>query len=429
MSRRGWILNALLCVFVAPLPRLAEGQGVTDTQQTTDKQPAADAAQPTGATQPAADAAQPAKGKRAKGPRPKISYGGVDYYLPAPRDQIPIPANLPAPYTVVKGDTLWGISKRFLADPFLWPLLWEVNVATVPNPHRIYPGQQLVFPTGTMVPSGPGETVSGINNPLAGKAFHGERGEQQPEYIRGGYAFEDMFDPHAPRRSAPDSTMATAGFISPSDYEGPRIVEAELPHPDIGEHDVVYLGIGSSNGVTAGQVYEVIRQRRPVYRPGTFIQVGVLMVQVGRIQVVCVQDDTAIALVTKAYTSLERGDFIIPYRVHEAPMTTGSPDTDACQPARGEIRGRILETKKGGRNTSDAVIVTEGDVVYLDVGQRDNVTAGQYFVVFRRSRLGTKYPMLQVGEAVVLAVEQETATAMVTAMRQDISVGDYVQLK
>jgi hypothetical protein len=383
--------------------------------------------QATGAAQPEAAPGATAATKRwPKSERPKISYGGVDYYLPAPRDQIPIPANLPPTYTIVKGDTLWHISRRFLGDPFLWPLLWEVNVATVPNPHLIYPGQQLVFPKGTFMPTGP--QVAGIEHPLAGRAFRGMEAEP-PEYIRGGFAFEDMFDPHAPRRSAPESTMATAGFISPSDYEGPRIAEAELPHVGIGERDVVYLDIGSSNGVAAGSVFEVIRQRRPVYRPGTYVQVGVLMIQVGRIQVVCVQDNTSIALVTKAYTGLERGDFIIPYRPREAPMTTGSPETDACQPARGEIRGRILETKKGGWQTSNAVIVATGDVVYLDIGQQDNVTPGQYYVVFHPSRLGSRYPMLQVGEAVILAVEQDTATAMVTDLRQEITVGDYVQLK
>ena len=379
------------------------------------------------AAMPASTTETSAPARTGKGERPRISYGGVDYYLPAPRDQIAVPKGL-QPYTVVKGDTLWGISKRFLNDPFLWPLLWEVNVATIPNPHRIYPGQQIVFPSGTFVPSGTPGQPSGPNNPLSARAFRMAEPEN-PDYIRGGLAFEDSFDPGAPRPAANETMMATAGFISPSDYEGPRIVDAELPHIDISERDVVYLDIGSQNGVQPGSFFEIVRQKRKVFRPGTYNQIGVMMVQIGRLQVVCAQEESSIAVITKAYSEVVVGDFIVPYRPRVAPVTTGSPETDACIPARGTIRGQILDTRKGGYKTSDAVAIQTGDVVYVDVGQSDSVTPVQYFVVFHTSRLGGRYPMLPVGEMVVLAVEQNTATGVITDLRQDIALGDYVQLK
>jgi len=46
--------------------------------------------------------------------------------------------NYPERYVVVKGDTLWGISKRFLNDPWLWPSVWHINPG-IRNPHLIYP--------------------------------------------------------------------------------------------------------------------------------------------------------------------------------------------------------------------------------------------------------------------------------------------------
>lgn len=60
----------------------------------------------------------------------------------------------PNRYVVRKGDTLWDISAKFLAKPWHWPEIWQLN-PQVRNPHLIYPGDELVI-SGNGVTHGEG---------------------------------------------------------------------------------------------------------------------------------------------------------------------------------------------------------------------------------------------------------------------------------
>jgi nucleoid-associated protein YgaU len=50
--------------------------------------------------------------------------------------------DVPASYTVMKGDTLWDISALYLESAWQWPRLWQAN-PDIDNPNLIYPGDRL----------------------------------------------------------------------------------------------------------------------------------------------------------------------------------------------------------------------------------------------------------------------------------------------
>jgi hypothetical protein len=54
-------------------------------------------------------------------------------------------ADAPDQHRVVKGDTLWDISGKFLEHPWCWGQVWNLNRAQIANPHWIYPGQIVYF--------------------------------------------------------------------------------------------------------------------------------------------------------------------------------------------------------------------------------------------------------------------------------------------
>lgn len=51
-------------------------------------------------------------------------------------------------YTVVKGDCLWHIAKKYYGNGAKYKVIYDANRDKISNPNLIYPGQVLVIPAG-----------------------------------------------------------------------------------------------------------------------------------------------------------------------------------------------------------------------------------------------------------------------------------------
>ena len=72
-----------------------------------------------------------------------LCVAGIAISAPVFAKGLQVKPNAPKRYVVKQGDTLWGISGKYLYRPYQWPSLWNVNRAKIRNPHWIYPGQVL----------------------------------------------------------------------------------------------------------------------------------------------------------------------------------------------------------------------------------------------------------------------------------------------
>lgn len=63
-----------------------------------------------------------------------------------PASNPPQPQGNSRTYTVVSGDCLWNIAKRFYGNGSRYPDIFNANKDKISNPNLIYPGQVLVIP-------------------------------------------------------------------------------------------------------------------------------------------------------------------------------------------------------------------------------------------------------------------------------------------
>ncbi len=320
---------------------------------------------------------------------------------------------VPEPYVVQPGDTLWEISQKFLGNPYYWPQLWSIN-DYITNPHWIYPGNRIVFRMGTLIepPSVELET-------------------QEPS--REGYVVEDVAYETVDAECGPDvrfdGTRQARVYLAPGFIADKheletwgKVVKARESKMALGERDLIYVKLDDPDAWTCGDVMSVFRRvQRKVKGPKGKGKLGALyrIVSEGRILHIA---DSGIATVSirQSWAETMRGDLVGPTIPVTVQVEAGPPT--------GELTGVIV-----GRLDPGAELLGTDETVFIDLGRSDGIRVGNsFYIVERRDEFLDRrkedpdLPQSVVGRIVVVRVDDDIATAVVTDADRNLRVGSTV---
>jgi hypothetical protein len=293
----------------------------------------------------------------------------------------------PAIYVIKQGDTLWGLSERFIKDPRYWPNMWAAN-SQITNPHLIFPGQKVrIFP----------DRIEVVPNEAAPPVPEQKAVAPKPE---------------APAEAVGERTYTvrgSEGFLMESDSKPAGvIIGAHHDRIVMGDDDMVYTDIGRSRGAKGGEKFSIYRKEGSVSHPLTNEIMGSRVIPLGILQLTDLEQDSSRAIITKAYQEITPGSFLMPYREERR------REVALKMPAR-DLRGYIIESYSG------TTTIAAGDVVYIDLGRAQGAEAGNILYIVRDVPVDQKLvegrvdrlPQEVLGALVILETGRRTSTALV----------------
>jgi hypothetical protein len=349
----------------------------------------------------------------------------------AQADTIALNPNHPDRYTVLKGDTLWDISARFLQDPWTWPDVWQLN-PQIENPNLIYPNDVISLELHN------GKPVLKV-----------ERGSDHPRQA----------NPVAEMAPTPES--ATAGGevtvklspqvrISPLDLPIPTVptdaieqflVKAQIVSPEESEKSAYVLSMederlvgGTGNTIYARKLPQVPGGRFEVVRMGKVYRnssadggaiLGYEALHIADAQVETYGDPSTLTIV-KASREVLTGDRLLPAQgegtinYYFLPKAPEKP-----------IEGKIIAL------FGAVARVAQFQVVALNLGLNQGLRAGDVLAIYSggdivRDNIGGKgkkvtLPDIRAGVLMVFRVFDKVSYGLIMSATQTIHLYDMVR--
>lgn len=313
-------------------------------------------------------------------------------------------------YVIKKGDTLWGISERFIKDPYYWPALWSNN-PDLGNPHFIFPGQQLAIYDGRIeiVPAQPAPPV--VAEPVTAA----------PEAEA---AAAPVAEPAVPAPS-PAITVRTLGgargFVGTDELAPVGILVDTVDNRILmASGDKVFVKPQDSDAMRPGDRFSLFATGEEVLHPLTGAPVGFQVAELGSLQITESGRKVATAVITDSFREIQRGALLGPWQppIHEIELKRASH----------ELSGYVIAGGDG------KIGLSQFDVIFVDLGAVEGLEAGNLLYISRQ-RLATELaygaeelqlPDVLLGSAVVLETRPHTAAALVLKAADSMYRGDRV---
>ena len=310
-------------------------------------------------------------------------------------------------HVVTPGDTLWDISDAYLGTPWVWPSVWREN-QDIQNPHRIFPGDRIWITATEMRKVSEEEAEQLLSSAPSD-------GEPVPAAMEDASAASD--EDEGPRRTYRFSEIDASGFVTMEDLKGTAtIVDSHVPRVWLGQPDAVIIGRGAGE-VEVGDQFEIFRPGEEVFHPATGRAYGFATKQLGWLEVEEVHAETSTGTIRQSRSEIRRGDHVVPRERRE---------TEIEVKPRPQVDGWIVFTPE------DRLHMGGDDVVYLDRGTSHGLEVGSPLEVYRpigtgvdkAQRKKVALPDGVVAKLLVVRAEEETAVALVTHAKAELTRGD-----
>jgi len=385
-------------------------------------------------------------------PEPPLTSEGPEGRLVMPKSAeekgMQIQPNTPEVYVIVKGDTLWDLSQKFLNNPWYWPKIWSLN-AYIENPHWIYPGNKLKIIPGQGGPQAPAQVEPEPTNderpqseianqvdtspPEAADLAVVRKGSRESQQALNSVSVSGKLSFHPPN----ELSVHDSGLVTPEEMRQAGSLDASFEEKDmLSTYDTAYVRFPRGVEVNVGDKIILFRPEGDIVQPFTRRKLGTQTRSMGEAKVISLEGRLATVQITRTWEEIERGDLARPWTDQNLRV---APKANTR-----EMQGVIVSSVRRGLTTYG-----EANEVFIDRGERDGVEVGNTFAVIRKGDgltnvavYGTAYnigatgsrstgsvPYENVGLLLVVDVKDRLSTAVVVRSVKELQAGDLVEMR